>query len=84
MTLVLSIFKWPHKTGFTVGHEYVQSSNFSVSQIYFELASISKNQSSNFRGFTIYKMSMDNREDSDQSWNPTILSQSFAMHSIGN
>ena len=28
-------------------------SEFSVSQIYFELASISKNQSSNFRGLTV-------------------------------
>ena len=27
-----------------------------MSQIYFELASISKNRSSNFRGFTVYEM----------------------------
>ena len=34
-------------------HDEVQFSESSVSQIYFELVSISKNQSLNFLGFTV-------------------------------
>ena len=37
-----------------IDHKKVLISEFNVSQTYFELASISKNQGSNFRGFTVY------------------------------
>ena len=36
-----------------IDHEYVLFSESSVSHIYFDLASISKNRSSNFRGFPV-------------------------------
>ena len=39
-----------------IDHEYVLFSEFSVSQTYFELASISKNRRLNFRGFIVYTL----------------------------
>ena len=36
-------------------HEYTVFSKSSLSQVYFELASISDNESSNFLGFTVYE-----------------------------
>ena len=41
------------QTVIKIDHDKVQFSESSVSQIYFELVSISKNQSSNFLGFTV-------------------------------
>ena len=42
------------KTVIRIYHEQVLFSKISVSQINFKKADISKNRSSNFRGFTVY------------------------------